>query len=82
MQFQSDLLQRKVCRPCCLETTALGAAMQAGLAVGMWDSLEELKSLWKSNTEFSPALQPKQIEHSVSRWHKAVKCCLNWEKDD
>lgn len=82
MQFQSDLLQRKVCRPCCLETTALGAAMLAGLAVGMWDSLEELKSLWKSNTEFSPALQPKQIEHSVSRWHKSVKCCLNWEKDD
>lgn len=82
MQFQSNLLQRKVCRPACLETTALGAAMLAGLAVGVWDSMEELQSLWKSQTEFSPSVPAEDIQKTVSKWHKAVKCCLNWEKDD
>lgn len=82
MQFQSDLLQRRVCRPSCLEITALGAAMLAGLAVGVWDSKEELQSLWKSQTEFNPTMQSEAIQKTVSKWHKAVKCCLNWEKDD
>lgn len=82
MQFQSDLLQHKVCRPACLETTALGAAMLAGLAVGVWDSMEELQSLWKSQTEFSPNVQPETIQKAVSKWHRAVTCCLNWEKEN
>lgn len=80
MQFQCDLLECSVLRPECLETTALGAAMLAGLAVGMWDGLDELKTIWKSRTTFAPAMSKEWVEEKVSKWHKAVERCLGWEK--
>ena len=82
MQFQADLIQCAVCRPSCVETTAMGAAMLAGIAVGVWENSEELESLWKAQTKFSPSMQQSKVEHLTSRWHKAVQCCLGWEQED
>ena len=81
MQFQCDLLECSVLRPECLETTALGAAMLAGLAVGMWDGLDELRTIWKSRTTFQPEMSKEWVEQKVAKWHKAVERCLAWEKD-
>lgn len=81
MQFQSNLNHCLVCRPNCVETTAMGAAMLAGIAVGVWDGLEELKSLWKAQTEFTPELDEEQRKRMVARWHKAVERCRDWETD-
>ena len=82
MQFQSDLIRCRVCRPACVETTAMGAAMLAGLAVGVWESTEELKSLWKAETSFDPADNAEKTESLYKRWHKAVQCCLHWEQEE
>lgn len=82
MQFQSDLINCAVCRPSSVETTAIGAAMLAGLAVGMWDGMEEIRSLWKAQTEFLPSMDPDKRNHLLSRWHRAVQRSLEWETDD
>ena len=81
MQFQSNLIHCAVNRPACVETTAMGAAMLAGLAVGMWDGLEELNGLWKAQTEFRPTMEQDAAEKLLSRWHRAVERCRGWEAD-
>ncbi|MBE6821893.1 MAG: glycerol kinase GlpK [Ruminococcaceae bacterium] len=81
MQFQSDLTRCSVYRPACVETTAMGAAMLAGLAVGMWESMDELCELWKAQTEFSPDMESSRAENLLKRWHKAVQRCRGWEDD-
>lgn len=80
MQLQSTLLGCPVCRPACLETTALGAAMLAGLATGVWESLEELSAIWKPQTTYEPG-DPSENSLLLSKWHRAVERCRQWEED-
>ena len=81
MQIQSDLIGCRVVRPQCLETTALGTCMLAGLAVGMWDSLEELQGIWKMKNEFTPQKDTEWAKRKIDRWHKAVERCMDWEEE-
>ena len=72
MQIQSDFLQSDIIRPKIIETTGLGAALLAGLAVKMWDSKEEVKSVWKEDKIFSPQLDPTQVDKKVLKWKEVV----------
>ena len=78
MQIQSDLFGFKILRPKTLETTALGAAYLAGLAVGYWDSVEEIQSQWIVDREFEPSGDQEKIDNMLHYWKKAVKCAQNW----
>jgi glycerol kinase len=78
MQFQSNLLNCKVIRPNVVETTALGAAYLAGLAVGYWESVEEIQQLWKSEKEFTPAGDSSKIKKAVQGWRKAIHAAQSW----
>ncbi|WP_082233399.1 glycerol kinase GlpK [Halobacillus massiliensis] len=73
MQFQSDLLQSSVERPKINETTALGAAYLAGLAVGYWDNREEIAKQWKKEKQFDPQIKEGKIDELYNGWKKAVK---------
>lgn len=79
MQYQADILHCDVRQPVCLETTALGSAMLAGLAVGVWDSMEELSTIWKVGREYTPQAEPGAAEPAVRRWRRAVERSMNWE---
>ncbi len=81
MQFQSDLFNFKVVRPKTLETTALGAAYLAGLAVGYWDSIDELQEQWVVDKEFSPEMPRDTVTELVKNWDKAVGRAGNWIED-
>ena len=81
MQFQSDILNTKVLRPEIIETTALGAAYLAGLAVGFWENKEEIKKNWRLNKEFTPDLPDNLREKYYSHWKKAVEKAKSWEED-
>lgn len=78
MQFQSDILQTKIKRPKIIETTAIGAAFLAGLAVGFWESEEELQSLWESDKDFEPKMEAEKVDYFLHFWHKAVERSKNW----
>ena len=78
MQFQSDIFGATVTRPKTLETTALGAAYLAGLAVGYWSSFEELKNQWSIDKVFSPQMPKEEVNQLVKNWDKAVGRTLNW----
>ena len=78
MQFQSDIFGSTVTRPKTLETTALGAAYLAGLAVGYWASLDDLKEQWSIDKVFSPEMEEKQVHNLVKNWDKAVGRASNW----
>ena len=78
MQFQSDLIAADVYRPQVIETTALGAAYLAGLAVGFWSSLEDVRNNWAVNRVFTPELEDDKRRKLLHGWHKAVKCALLW----
>jgi glycerol kinase len=80
MQFQADLLDCEIKRPKIIETTALGAAFLAGLAVGFWKDQEELQKLWQPDKTFSPAMEDSKREKLVHFWHKAVERTKNWEE--
>ncbi len=82
MQFQSDLIGCDVYRPRCIETTALGAAYLAGLAVGYWESLEDIRSNWEVDKVFIPSLEEEMRIKLLKGWHKAVKCALFWGEDE
>ena len=81
MQYQANILYAEVNRPNCLETTALGAAMLAGLAVGLWSSLEELCTLSEIGSEFVPFIDKIDIDKDIARWYRAVKCSMGWEQE-
>lgn len=81
MQFQSDILGSRVVRPQCIETTALGAAYLAGLAVGYWDSLDDVRRNWAEDKVFEPIMPADRSESLLKGWHRAVKCALDWTKD-
>ncbi|MFC4870121.1 glycerol kinase GlpK [Negadavirga shengliensis] len=78
MQFQADLSRCVIKRPQITETTALGAAYLAGLAVGYWNSEEEIRNLWKADKTFEPKADEHEINRLLHFWHKAVERTLNW----
>ncbi|MCL2717432.1 MAG: glycerol kinase GlpK [Lachnospiraceae bacterium] len=79
MQFQADILNAEAHRPECIETTALGAAYLAGLTVGFWADMNDIRQNWHLNRTFAPSIEAKQRENLLSGWRKAVKCALAWE---
>lgn len=76
MQFQADILQEKVLRPECIETTALGAAYLAGIAVGFWKDKEEIKKNWALSRNFSPEMTFEKRQEKIKGWKHAVKCAV------
>ncbi len=78
MQFQSDLLNTKVIRPTIIETTALGAAYLAGLAVGYWSSLEDISRQWQMERSFSPLMEKEQRTALSAEWKRAVNAAVSW----
>jgi len=82
MQFQADVLGIPVIRPSVSETTALGAAFAAGLAVGFWTSLDELRTLWNEDARWVPAMSSDEQARQMRVWRKAVAKSLDWIDDD
>ncbi|GAA0877821.1 glycerol kinase GlpK [Algoriphagus jejuensis] len=78
MQFQADLLGCEIKRPQIIETTAIGAAFLAGLAVGFWESREELQALWAADRSFEPDMSEEKRKTLIHFWHKAVERSKNW----
>ncbi|MBQ2146870.1 MAG: glycerol kinase GlpK, partial [Firmicutes bacterium] len=73
MQFQADMIRAEVRRPVCIETTAMGAAYLAGLAVGYWSSQEDVKSNWQVSGSFVPQMDAKLAQEKLDGWHAAVR---------
>lgn len=82
MQTQADIIGAPVNRPVCVETTAMGAAYLAGLAVGYWTSKEEVLDNWKSDRTFTPSILEEEREKRVKGWKKAVKYAYGWAKEE
>ncbi len=82
MQFQADLIDAPVHRPVCVETTAMGAAYLAGLAVGYWKSKEEVIKNWQIDRVFKPEMSEEKRLAVLAGWQKAVKCAYGWAKED
>lgn len=80
MQFQSDIMNTKVCRPMNVETTALGAAYLAGLAAGFWKNKEEILAGWKKNKVFKPEMSAEKRKSCYDGWKKAVERAKSWEE--
>jgi glycerol kinase len=80
MQFQADILGVPVQRPKVAETTALGAAYLAGLAVGFWGSLQEVGKQWAIDRTFEPQMSADQREKLYTNWKRAVERSLRWEQ--
>ncbi|MBY6241085.1 glycerol kinase GlpK [Methylosinus sp. Sm6] len=78
MQFQADLLGAPVVRPRCIETTALGAAYAAGLAVGFWSNVQELAAHWRADRRFEPLMPREERDRRLAKWRKAVARSLDW----
>jgi glycerol kinase len=79
MQFQADILNTEVHKPECIETTALGAAYLAGLAVGFWKDQEEIKANWSLAETFRSDMDGEKRNNLIAGWKKAVKRSFNWE---
>ncbi len=82
MQFQSDLLRAKVVRPRITETTALGAAYLAGIAVKYWNGMEEIKKQWQIDKIFAPQMEAAKTESLIKGWYRAVKAAEFWASAD
>lgn len=82
MQIQSDIIDAPVNRPHCVETTAMGAAYLAGLAVGYWNSLEDIRKNWKIDKCFAPNITTDVRQKRIKGWNKAVKYAYNWAKEE
>ena len=80
MQFQADAMDKRVCRSAVQETTALGAAMLAGLAVGVWRNVEEMRDAWTADRIFVPEMDSRHRELALDGWHKAVGRSLGWAR--
>ncbi len=81
MQFQADILQVPVVRPKIVETTALGAAFLAGVAVGYWSSVGELDSIWQTDKRFEPKMPSKEVALIRERWSEAVRRSGQWAQE-
>ena len=82
MQFQSDILNCKVVRPKITETTALGAAYLAGLAVGYWKNVEEIQQQWQVDRSFAPEMNDDKRIELVKGWQRAVKAAVSWAQNN
>ena len=82
MQFQADILGVPVVRPVVAETTALGAAYAAGLAVGFWDNLDDLRANWQEDKRWEPRMDADERERELRLWKKAVTKSMDWIDDD
>ncbi len=82
MQFQSSILQVPVVRPKVYETTALGAAYLAGLAVGYWNNIEEVQKQWQADKTFTPAMEKEKVKELLKGWQRAVKASIAWADDE
>ncbi len=82
MQFQADILGVSVVRPVVAETTALGAAYAAGLAVGFWNDLDELRANWQEGARWEPSLDIAERDRLLRNWKKAVTKSLDWVDED
>lgn len=82
MQAQADITGSPVKRPKCIETTAMGAAYLAGLAVGYWNSLEEIKQNWAVDQIFEPSISEEERQKKIKGWNKAVRCSYLWAKEE
>ena len=82
MQFQSDMIGAPVSRPCCVETTAMGAAYLAGLAVGYWKSKEDVVNNWQIDRTFIPGMADEAREKCLRGWNKAVKYAYGWAREE
>lgn len=80
MQFQADILGAPVIRPKVLETTALGAAYLAGLAVGYWDSQEAISKQWQEDNRFEPQMDSAKVDKLIAGWNRALKAADAWSK--
>lgn len=82
MQVQADIMDAPVIRPKCVETTAMGAAYLAGLAVGYWADKEDVVKNWQKNKEFKPQITEEEREKKIKGWNKAVKYSYEWAKEE
>ena len=82
MQFQADILGVPVVRPVVAETTALGAAYAAGLAVGFWNDLDELRANWQEDKRWEPSDDGEERERQLRLWKKAVTKSMDWVDAD
>ena len=82
MQFQADIVDTDVRRPNCIETTALGAAYLAGLAVGYWRDRDEIRENWQIGAVFGSKMDAGKREKLLKGWRRAVKCALIWAEDE
>jgi len=80
MQFQADITNVKVLRPKITETTALGVAYLAGLAVGYWKDVTEIEQQWQIDRTFSPQMPKQKVENIVAEWHRAIQALQTWSK--
>lgn len=80
MQFQADIMDAKVLRPVCVETTAMGAAYLAGLAVGYWSGKDDVIRNWAVDKTFEPEMKPEDRNAKLEGWQKAVRCSFDWAK--
>ncbi|MDL5510913.1 glycerol kinase GlpK [Arenibacter sp. M-2] len=80
MQFQADVLNTSTVRPKVIETTVMGAAYLAGLAVGFWESLEEIQEIWQTDVNFDPTTERKEIEKNIKGWYRAIDAVEYWSK--
>jgi glycerol kinase len=78
MQFQADILGRPVVAPRIAETSALGAAYAAGLAVGFWDGLDDLRAMDRAAQRWEPKMDEATREAGIGRWHKGLERSLGW----
>lgn len=81
MQIQSDVIDSKVVRPSCIETTSLGAAYLAGLATGYWKDKEDVLSNWQIDKEFVPAIETEKRTEMLDGWKRAVKAAIAWTQE-
>ncbi len=81
MQFQADIISSRVKRAKIMETTALGVAYLAGLYVGVWTSIKDIKDIWNKDVEYIPTMSDDLREKYINRWHKAVSMSHGWENN-
>jgi len=81
MQFQADVLNTITVRPEVVETTAMGAAFLAGLAVGYWESQEEIQDIWQIDSSFTPSISRELINQQIKGWYRAVDALEYWSKN-
>lgn len=82
IKFQADIAGIRAERPKCIETTALGAAYLAGLAVGYWSSKDEIRKNWNLGRTFEPTMEETERAKLLKGWHRAVRCALAWSQDE